>query len=96
IQPAYDKRHPAIFPIELAEKVIKYYSFKQDVVLDPFAGIGTVGAAATRSGRRFVLIEQETQYVDIIREEAKNWLGLDARHVLTMNCAPIVADDRLF
>jgi len=96
IQPAYDKRHPAIFPIELAEKVIKYYSFKQDVVLDPFAGIGTVGAAATRSGRRFVLIEQEAEYIEVMREEAKNWLGLDARHILTMNCAPIVADDRLF
>jgi DNA modification methylase len=71
IQPAYDKRHPAIFPVELAEKVIKYYSFKQDVVLDPFAGIGTVGAAATRLGRRFVLIEQEPQYIEVIREEAK-------------------------
>ena len=36
ISPARDKRHPAIFPMELAEKVIKYYSFKNDVVLDPF------------------------------------------------------------
>lgn len=96
IQPAYDKRHPAIFPVELAEKVIKYYSFKQDVILDPFAGIGTVGAAATRLGRRFVLIEQEQQYVEVMREEAKNWLGRDARHIFTINCAPIIADDRLF
>jgi DNA modification methylase len=57
IQPAYDKRHPAIFPPELAEKVITYYSFKDDVVLDPFAGIGTVGKAALKLGRRFILIE---------------------------------------
>jgi DNA modification methylase len=96
IQPAYDKRHPAIFPLELAEKVIKYYSFKHDVILDPFAGIGTVGAAATRLERRFVLIEQEAEYIEVIREEAKNWLGHDARHIFTINCAPIVADDRLF
>jgi hypothetical protein len=41
IKPAHDKRHPAIFPLELAEKVISYYSFKEDVVLDPFAGIST-------------------------------------------------------
>jgi DNA modification methylase len=75
ILPAHDPRHPAIFPLELAEKVITYYSFKEDVVLDPFAGIGTVGKAAVKLGRRFVLIEQNPQYVEIIRNEAKTWLG---------------------
>ncbi len=96
IQPAYDKRHPAIFPTELAEKVISYYSFKGDVVLDPFAGIGTVGEAAIKSGRRFVLIEQEEKYFSVIRERTKDWLGDDVKSVFTINCAPIVADDRLF
>lgn len=95
IQPSYDKRHPATFPLEMAEKVIKYYSFKRDVVLDPFAGIGTVGKAAARLGRRFVLIEQDKQYVDIIREETKLWLGPDARHIFTMNCPPVSVDDTL-
>ncbi|MDQ1300816.1 MAG: hypothetical protein QG637_736, partial [Chloroflexota bacterium] len=55
ITPAHDPRHPAIFPVELAEKVISYYSFKGDVVLDPFAGTGTVGKAASWLGRRFIL-----------------------------------------
>jgi DNA modification methylase len=96
IAPSYDKRHPAIFPLELAEKVIRYYSFRQDVVLDPFAGIGTVGRAAARLGRRFVLIERESAYVDIIREEAKSWMGKEARHILTLNCPPINVDDTLF
>lgn len=96
IQPAYDKRHPAIFPTELAERVISYYSFKGDVVLDPFAGIGTVGEAAVKSGRRFVLIEQEEKYVSIICERAKDWFGDDVKSVFTINCAPITADDRLF
>ena len=96
ISPSYDKRHPAIFPLELAEKVISYYSFKGDVVLDPFAGIGTVGAAATKSGRRFVLIEQEPQYVSVIRDEAKKWLYDEAKSILTLNCAPIMTEDRLF
>ena len=96
IQPAYDNRHPAIFPVELAEKVISYYSFKGDVVLDPFAGIGTVGEAAVRLERRFVLIEQEEQYLEIIRERAKDWLGGAAKSVFTINCPPILADDRLF
>jgi DNA modification methylase len=96
IHPAYDKRHPAIFPVELAEKVITYYSFKGDVVLDPFAGIGTVGKAAVRLGRRFALIEQDPNYVDIIRSESKEWLGKDAKYILTLNCSPIEVADILF
>ena len=96
ITPSHDTRHPAIFPVELAEKVIAYYSFKGDVVLDPFAGIGTVGKAAIKLDRRFVLLEQSPNYVSIIREEAKSWLGKEAKQVHTINCAPIDADNMLF
>jgi len=95
ITPAHDKRHPAIFPVELAEKVITYYSFKGDVVLDPFAGIGTVGEAASKLGRRFVLIEKEAKYVDIIRNNTKLWLGKEASNVLTLNCPAIDISDTL-
>lgn len=96
IKPAYDKRHPAIFPVELAEKVISYYSFKGDVILDPFAGIGTVGEAAVKLGRRFVLIEQNAEYLSVIRDRAKDWLGQEAKSIFTIDCAPIQAEDRLF
>lgn len=95
ITPTYDKRHPAIFPLELAEKVICYYSFKEDIVLDPFAGIGTTGKAAIKSGRRFVLIEKERKYLNIIKDEAKSWLGKNATDILTINCSPINVDDIL-
>jgi DNA modification methylase len=83
IKPVHDPRHPAIFPVELAEKIIAYYSFKGDVVLDPFAGIGTVGKAASKLGRRFVLIEQNPEYVAIMREEAVSWLDHGAAEILT-------------
>lgn len=96
ITPAHDQRHPAIFPVELAEKVITYYSFKGDVVLDPFAGIGTVGKAAVKLARRFVLLEQNPKYVSIIRDEAKTWLGKEAKQIHTINCAPIDLDNMLF
>jgi DNA modification methylase len=96
ITPAHDERHPAIFPAELAEKVITYYSFKGDVVLDPFAGMGTVGKAAVKLGRRFVLIERDVRYVEIIRSEAKTWLGDEARDILTLNAPPIDPNDVLF
>jgi DNA modification methylase len=88
IQPAYHPVHPAVFPLELAEKVIRYYSFKGDVVLDPFAGVGTTGKAAWKLERRFVLIEKEPAYVDIIREEILEWMGKAALEVLYFNCDP--------
>lgn len=69
ISPARDKRHPAIFPKELAEKVITYYSFKNDVVLDPFGGIGTTAKAAAELGRRFVLIECSDEYMEAARAD---------------------------
>ncbi|MBK9007615.1 MAG: site-specific DNA-methyltransferase [Anaerolineae bacterium] len=96
ITPAHDHRHPAIFPVELAERVIKYYSFKGDVVLDPFAGIGTVGKAAVKLHRRFVLLEQNPKYISIIQEEAKSWLGKEAKQIHTINCAPIDSGNMLF
>ena len=63
IHPASDKAHPAIFPIDLATQIIRFYSFKGDIVFDPFAGIGTVGVAALMLERFFLLAEQEEKYV---------------------------------
>lgn len=68
ITPAHCKSHPAIFPSELAEKVITYYSFKNDVVLDPFGGMGTTAKAAVKLGRRFVTFEIEQQYIEHIKK----------------------------
>ena len=68
ITPAHNKNHPAVFPIELAEKVIRYYSIKNDVVLDPFAGTGTTGKAAIKLERRFALIEQDEKYMELIKD----------------------------
>jgi DNA modification methylase len=68
ITPAHCKEHPAIFPLELAEKVISYYSFKRDVVLDPFGGTGTTAKAALKLGRRFAIFEKEQEYIDLLRK----------------------------
>ncbi|MBR1803560.1 MAG: site-specific DNA-methyltransferase [Muribaculaceae bacterium] len=66
ITPAHCKEHPAIFPAELAEKVIRYYSFEKDVVLDPFCGTGTTALSAARLNRRFVALEKEDKYIELI------------------------------
>lgn len=68
ITPAHCKEHPAIFPSELAEKVISYYSFKNDVVLDPFGGIGTTAHAAIKLGRRFAIFEKEEIFIKIFEK----------------------------
>lgn len=64
INPAKDRRHPAVFPKELAERVIKYYSFKNDYVLDPFGGLATTAKAAIDLNRHFISIELEKKYFD--------------------------------
>lgn len=63
IHPASDKLHPAIFPVELASRIIQFYSFKEDLVFDPFAGVGTVGVASLMLERFFLLMEREGKYV---------------------------------
>lgn len=68
ITPAHSKIHPAVFPLELAEKVIRYYSFKNDVVLDPFGGTGTTAKAAILLDRRFAIFEKEESYAKVLRE----------------------------
>lgn len=61
------KDHPAPFPPEIAERLIRMFSFKGDVVLDPFAGTGTTAYAAEKWGRSSVSYEIESKYLDIIR-----------------------------
>jgi site-specific DNA-methyltransferase (adenine-specific) len=63
--------HPAPFPEELPRRLIQLYTFKQDVVLDPFAGSGTTCLAAKRANRHFIGYETEPEY----RELALQRLG---------------------
>ena len=95
IPPSSSKEHPAIFPKELADRVVQYYSFRGDVVLDPFAGIGTVGESCAAAGRRFVLAEVSSEYVEGIKRRAVQWLGKDAETIHCVNTSRIRAS-RLF
>lgn len=68
IDPAFDRVHTAVFPLELCNRVIKFYSYKNDLVFDPFGGSGTLGKAASRLGRYFFLTEQEKKYIERMKE----------------------------
>ncbi|TAE00537.1 MAG: restriction endonuclease subunit M [Bacteroidetes bacterium] len=71
IDPKFDKIHSAVFPVELCKRVIQYYSFKGDLVFDPFAGSGTVGKTAKSLGRKFFLTEKESTYFEYMKSKAK-------------------------
>jgi len=69
IDPTFDRVHSAVFPIELCNRVIKFYSYKGDLVFDPFAGSGTFGKAARNLQRFFFLTEQEQKYVERMKQD---------------------------
>jgi len=62
------KGHPAPFPLALAERLIRLFSFAGDTILDPFAGTGTTSVAAMNTGRNSIAIDIEPKYVSIAQE----------------------------
>jgi site-specific DNA-methyltransferase (adenine-specific) len=60
--------HPAPFPLELALRLIRMYSFVNDIVLDPFVGTGTTMLAAIKSGRNSIGYEVDPKYVRVAKE----------------------------
>ena len=71
ITPSNHALHPAVFPDELVSRVLRYYSFEGDCVLDPFAGTGTVGRVANAMGRRFILVEKQQAYFEVMERELR-------------------------
>ena len=57
--------HPAPFPEELPHRLIQLYSFKNDVILDPFAGSGTVCLSALKDKRNYVAYDIEPGYIKL-------------------------------
>jgi DNA modification methylase len=71
------KHHPAPYPLEIATRLIRMFSFVGDVVLDPFGGTGTTALAALQLGRSSVTYEVEEKYLPLIikRLAARETLG---------------------
>ncbi len=57
--------HPAPFPIELPARLIELYTYRDDLVLDPFVGSGTTAVAAVRTGRHFVGYDLDRSYIEL-------------------------------
>jgi modification methylase len=72
--------HPAPFPIEIAERLIRMFSFAGDIVLDPFCGSGSTAIAACRAGRNSISCDIEAKYVENTFERLKNEIAHRVRH----------------
>jgi DNA modification methylase len=66
INPKTNSKHPAPYPVELPEKIIKYYSYVGDVVVDPFSGEGNTFVACKKSERDFIGFEIHQKYIDLM------------------------------
>lgn len=62
IEGAHNKEHPAVMPEEIPRRLINYYSYKDDIVLDPFLGIGTTCIVAKNLNRRYIGFEMSSDY----------------------------------
>jgi len=65
---ASTRDHPAPYPLELAERLIRMFSFVGDTVLDPFMGTGSTVAAAAKCGRNSVAWEVDPQYFELAQK----------------------------
>ncbi len=62
---ASTREHPAPYPLQLAERLIRMFSFVGDTVLDPFMGTGTTNVAAAKWGRNSIGVEIDPQYFEM-------------------------------
>ena len=84
-----DPDHPAVFPVEIPHRLIKLFSFHGEVVLDPFAGVGTTARAAIPLGRRVVCVDQNPRYISTIKTRcAALSNGRPASELLTAVSSP--------
>ncbi|MCE5304829.1 MAG: site-specific DNA-methyltransferase [Chloroherpetonaceae bacterium] len=66
------KGHPVPFPEELVYRLIKFYSYKDNIVLDPFGGSGTVAVVAAKTGRKYIYIDKSNEYCRLAKQYIDN------------------------
>ena len=68
MHPETRSKHPAAFPLDLPNRCIKLFSYKEDTIMDCFLGSGTTGESAVRLGRNFAGIEKSDAYFQMAKE----------------------------
>jgi site-specific DNA-methyltransferase (adenine-specific) len=67
--------HPAPFPVALPRRLIELYTYKEDLVLDPFLGSGTTALAAAGTGRHYVGFDTEAEYIELAEQRLGEQAG---------------------
>jgi len=65
--------HPAPFPVELPYRLIQLYTFKGDLILDPFCGSGSTCIAAIKAGRHYIGYDIKEEYVELSQKRIMNY-----------------------
>jgi DNA modification methylase len=73
-EPARSIGHPAPFPVELPYRCIQLYTFKDEIVLDPFMGSGQAAIAALKAGRHYVGYEIDETYANLADRRVREFL----------------------
>lgn len=85
---ASTKQHPAPFPLELAHRLVRMFSFDGDVVLDPFGGSGTTSLAAMKNNRHSIMLDIDRDYLSMAHsrliKEDKSLLDTVSIQVINM------------
>ncbi len=68
-------KHPTQKPLALLERIILASTNEGDLILDPFMGSGTTGAAALKHNRKFIRIEKEKEFIEIAEQRLQNCLN---------------------
>ena len=69
INPKTRSPHPAPYPIELTDKIVTYYSFVGDTIIDPFFGSGTTGLSCKKYNRKCIGFEIHEKYIELFKKD---------------------------
>ena len=86
--------HPAPFPEELPHRLIQLYTFKGDVVLDPFCGSGTACLAALKDGRHYIGYDSKSEYVKLAGQRIEAYLSKNFKKEVLNSIAYPKTEDR--
>ena len=84
--------HPAPYPADLAERLIRMFSFAGDTILDPFGGSGSTAVAAVSAGRNSVSVEIEPDYIDMAEKRIQKQVEATAKTGVQASAAQFVVE----
>ena len=73
--------HPAPFPLELPRRLIKFYTYEENIVMDIFSGSGTVGVVCNQLNRKYILIDNCKEYCEIAEKRISNERKLELEYM---------------